>query len=183
MQLGCKSLSWSVTHSIYFIQSLPLLVWHAQLLCGLDAAAQLASPNLQILQLLLLHEPSQGSWKLQQRRGWDDTPAVDPLLSFKSFHLVGFDFAVCGSSYLPATRREACVTAQPPLQVVSAFSMPAQVDGSGLDVDVHQVVDDLTLDVVLDAVDEVAPSHVYHLNEGELPGGREHGGDAVNNFK
>lgn len=61
MQLGCKSLSWSVPHSVYFIQSLPLLIRHAQLLCGLDAAAQLASPNLQILQLLLLHEPSQGS--------------------------------------------------------------------------------------------------------------------------
>lgn len=84
--------------------------------------------------------------------------------------------AVCGSSYLSATRREACVTAQPPLQVVSALSMSAQVDGSGLDVDVHQVVDNLTLDVILDAVDEVAPSHVYHLNEGKLPGGREHRG-------
>lgn len=73
-------------------------------------------------------------------------------------------------------RREACVTAQPPLQVVSALSMSAQVDGSGLDVDVHQVVHNLTLDVVLDAVDEVAPSHVYHLNEGEIPGGRERRG-------
>lgn len=91
MQLGCKSLSCSVTHGVYFIQSLPLLIRHAQLLCGLDAAAQLAGPNLQILQLLLLHEPSQGTWELQQRMGWDDTPVDDPLLSFKSFHLMGFD--------------------------------------------------------------------------------------------
>lgn len=36
------------------------------MLSSLDAAAQLAGPNLQILQLLLLHEPGQGSRELQQ---------------------------------------------------------------------------------------------------------------------
>lgn len=60
--------------------------------------------------------------------------------------------------------------------------MPTQVDGSGLDVNVHQVVDDLALDVVLDAVDEVPASHIDHLDEGQLPGWREpaneRGGDA-----
>lgn len=49
--------------------------------------------------------------------------------------------------------------------------MPTQVDGSGLDVDVHQVVDDLTLNVILDAVDEVTPTYVYHLDEGQISGG------------
>lgn len=85
---------------------------------------------------------------------------------------VEFYAAVCGCSYLSAPRREACVAAQPALHVVSALPVPTQVDGSGLDVDVHQVVDDLTLDVVLDAVDEVPPPHVYHLDKGEVPGGR-----------
>lgn len=51
--------------------------------------------------------------------------------------------------------------------------MPTQVDGSGLDVDVHQVVDDLTLNVILDAVDEVTPTYVYHLDEGQISGGGE----------
>ena len=51
--------------------------------------------------------------------------------------------------------------------------MPTKVDGSGLDVDVHQVVDDLALDVILDAIDEVTPTHIDHLDEGEIPGGQE----------
>lgn len=73
-------------------------------------------------------------------------------------------------------RRETGITSQPTLQVVRALSVPTQVDGSGLDVYVHQVVDDLTLDVVLDAVDEVAATNVYHLNEGQLPEERERTG-------
>lgn len=76
-------------------------------------------------------------------------------------------------SYLSAPQREACITAQPPLQVVGALPVPTQIDCSGLDVDVHQVVDNFTLDVVLDAVDKVTPPHVYHLDEGQIPGGRE----------
>lgn len=76
----------------------------------------------------------------------------------------------CGCSYLSAPLREACVTAQPHLQVVGALPMTTQVDGPGLDMDVHQVVDDLTLDVVLDTIDKVTPPHVYHLDEGEIPG-------------
>lgn len=47
------------THSIDLIQGLPLLVWDPQMLGGLDAAAQLAGPDLQVLQLLLLHEAGQ----------------------------------------------------------------------------------------------------------------------------
>lgn len=80
-----------------------------------------------------------------------------------------------GWPYLSAARREAGVAAQPALQVVGALAVSAQVDGARLDVDVHQVVDDLALDVVLDAVDQVAAAHVDHLDEGEVPEGREGG--------
>lgn len=85
--------------------------------------------------------------------------------------------------YLSAVRREARVTAQPPLQVVGTLAVSAQVDGAWLDVDVHQVVDDLALDVILDAVDEVAAPHVYHLDEREVPGGRGKSGEAVSNVR
>ncbi len=78
---------------------------------------------------------------------------------------------VFGCSYLFSPRREACVTAQPSFQVVRALSMPTQVDGSGLDVDVHQVIDDFTLDVILDPVGQVSPTHVNDLDEGEIPEG------------
>ena len=77
------------------------------------------------------------------------------------------------ASHLSAPRRKACVTSQTPLQVVSALAVPTQVDGPGLDVNVHQVVDDLALDVVLDAVDEVPASHVDHLDKRQFPGRRE----------
>ena len=135
------------------------------MLCGLDAATQLAGPNLQVRQLLLLHEPSQGGRKLQQ--GEDSTTQHRNF----NFHDLCYG-SVCRNSYLFAPRREACVTAQPSLQVVGALPVPTQVDGAGLNVDVHQVVDDLALDVILDAVDEETPTHVYHLDEGEIPGGR-----------
>ena len=59
--------SLNATHSIDLIEGLPLLVRDSQVFGGLDAAAQLAGPDLQVLQLLLLHKPSQGAGKLQQR--------------------------------------------------------------------------------------------------------------------
>ncbi len=64
--MRCNSVCWSDTHSVYLVESLPLFVRDSQVLCGLDAAAQLAGPDLQILQLLLLHKASQGGRKLQQ---------------------------------------------------------------------------------------------------------------------
>lgn len=79
----------------------------------------------------------------------------------------------CPLYYLPAPRRQARIAAQTPLQVVGGLAVPAEVDGSRLDVDVHQVVDDLALDVVLNAVDEVTASHVDHLDERQLPGRSE----------
>ncbi|KAA8579965.1 hypothetical protein FQN60_005500, partial [Etheostoma spectabile] len=81
--------------------------------------------------------------------------------------------------YLFAPRREACVPTQPALHVVGALSVPTQVDGAWLDVDVHQVVDNLALDVILDPVDEEAPTHVYHLDEREIPGGRTEWGERL----
>lgn len=73
--------------------------------------------------------------------------------------------------HLPPPQREARVAAQPPLQVVRALPVSTQVDGARLDVDVHQVVDDFTLNVILDLVDQEAAAHVYDLDEGELPAG------------
>lgn len=47
-----------------------------------------------------------------------------------------------------------------------ALSVPTQVDGVRVHVDVHQVVDNLTLDVVLHPVHKETASYVHHLNEG-----------------
>lgn len=55
--------------------------------------------------------------------------------------------------------------------------MATQIDGSRSDVDVHEVIHDTTLNVILDPVYEVPGSHVKDLNEGEVPtkekGGRQ----------
>lgn len=51
-----------------------------------------------------------------------------------------------------------------------ALSVPTQVDGVRVHVDVHEVVDDLALDVVLHPVDKEAASHIHHLDEGQFPG-------------
>lgn len=46
--------------------------------------------------------------------------------------------------------------------------MPAQVDGARCDVDVHEVIHDSALDVILDSVHQVPPAHVDDLYEGQL---------------
>lgn len=51
-----------------------------------------------------------------------------------------------------------------------ALSVPAQVDGVRMHEDVHEVVDDLALDVVLNTVHQKPTTHVYHLNEGQISG-------------
>lgn len=53
-----------------------------------------------------------------------------------------------------------------------AFSVPTQVDGVGVDVDVHQVIDYLTLDVVLHPVDQETTADIDDLNEGQVPVGQ-----------
>lgn len=50
-----------------------------------------------------------------------------------------------------------------------ALSVPAQVDGVRVHVDVHEVVDDLTLDVVLHPVHQETPAHIHHLDERKVP--------------
>lgn len=39
-----------------------------------------------------------------------------------------------------------------------------------MDMDVHQVVDNLTLDVVLNSVDQKPLAYIHHLYEREVPG-------------
>lgn len=56
------------------------------------------------------------------------------------------------TTHLFAPRREARVTPNLPQEIELALSVPAKVDGAGIDVDVHEVVDYLALDVVLDSV-------------------------------
>ena len=53
--------------------------------------------------------------------------------------------------------------------------MATQVDGARRDVDVHQVVDDSTLDVANDLVHQVPAAHVHDLYVGQIPGAREAG--------
>lgn len=48
--------------------------------------------------------------------------------------------------------------------------MPAKVDGARLHVDIHKVVDNFTLDVVLDSVDQKSLAYIYHLDERQIPG-------------
>ncbi len=50
-----------------------------------------------------------------------------------------------------------------------ALAVAAQVDGVLLDVNIHEVVDDLALDVILNAVYQETLAHVDHLDEGQVP--------------
>lgn len=54
-----------------------------------------------------------------------------------------------------------------------ALSVPAEVDGVGVYVDVHEVVDYFTLDVVLHPVDQKPTANVDDLNERQVPAGLE----------
>lgn len=52
-----------------------------------------------------------------------------------------------------------------------ALSVPTEVDGVGVYVDVHEVVDYFTLDVVLHPVDQETTANIYDLDEGQVPVG------------
>lgn len=56
----------SAPYSIDLVQRRPLLVRSSQRLGRLDAAAQLTGPDLQVLQLLLLHKLGQDGGELQR---------------------------------------------------------------------------------------------------------------------
>lgn len=49
-----------------------------------------------------------------------------------------------------------------------ALSVPAEVYGVFLYVNVHEVVHDLTLNIVLNTVHQETLTHVYHLDEGQI---------------
>lgn len=49
-----------------------------------------------------------------------------------------------------------------------ALSVPAEVDGVLLYVNVHEVVHDLTLDIVLNTVYQETLTHIYYLDEGQI---------------
>lgn len=53
-----------------------------------------------------------------------------------------------------------------------ALSVPAEVDGVGVYVDVHEVVHYFTLDVVLHPVDQETAADVDDLDEGKVPVGQ-----------
>lgn len=55
--------------------------------------------------------------------------------------------------------------------------MPTQVDGSWLDVNIHQVVDNLTLDVILDPVDEKPATNIDDFDEGQISEKRQQTGN------
>lgn len=83
------------------------------------------------------------------------------------------------SPYLPAPAGQARVAPDLALEVVLALAMPAQVDGAGLHVDVHQVVHDAALDVILHTVHQEAPAHIDHLNQRQVPAGGAGPSDAA----
>lgn len=49
--------------------------------------------------------------------------------------------------------------------------MAAEVDGVRVHVDVHEIVHNLALDVVLHPVDQESAAHIHDLDEGEAPAG------------
>ncbi|OBS76423.1 hypothetical protein A6R68_17123, partial [Neotoma lepida] len=57
------------------------------------------------------------------------------------------------------------VTPNLALQIVLILAVPTQVDGPGLHVDIHQVVHNPALDVVLHSVHQKPPANVNHLDE------------------
>lgn len=77
------------------------------------------------------------------------------------------------SPYLPASAGQAGVTPDLALEIVLALAVPAQIDSAGLHMDVHQVVHDAALNVVLDSVHQEPPADINHLDEGQLPAGQE----------
>lgn len=77
--------------------------------------------------------------------------------------------SMCVCVHLLSSRREARVSTNAAQQVELALSVAAQVDGPGGDVDVHEVVNDPALNVVLHSVHQVSAAHIEDLDVGELP--------------
>lgn len=62
------------------------------------------------------------------------------------------------------------VSSNAAFDVVATLSVPTQVDGVRVHVNVHKVVDNLTLDVVLHPVYQKTPAYIHHLDERQIPG-------------
>lgn len=80
--------------------------------------------------------------------------------------------AIRACSLLPhllAPVGEARVASNLPLEVELALAVPTEIDGAGLDMDVHQVVNDPALDVILNPVDQESPANIDDLDERKLP--------------
>lgn len=71
--------------------------------------------------------------------------------------------------HLSPSLRQLRVPPDASLHVVLALSVATQVDGVGVHVDVHEVVHDFTLDVVLHLVDQETTADVDDLDEGAAP--------------
>lgn len=87
------------------------------------------------------------------------------------------------SSDLSPPGGEFSVSSDAALDVVLAFSVPAEVDGVGVYVDVHEVVDNLALDVVLNTVYQEPTAHVHHLDEGQVSGEKKKKVKGLQSFK
>lgn len=80
--------------------------------------------------------------------------------------------AVGNYSLLPhlfAPIGEARVTSDLPLEVELTLAVPTEVNGTGLDMDVHQVVNDPALDVILNPIDQEPPANIDDFDERKLP--------------
>lgn len=71
--------------------------------------------------------------------------------------------------YLFAPAREARVPTDSTLDVELTFAVAAQVDGARCDMNVHEVVDDPTLDVVQHPVDHVPLTNIHDFDVGKIP--------------
>lgn len=52
------------------------------------------------------------------------------------------------------------------------LSVPTDVDGVGVYVDIHEVVHDFTLDVILHPINQETTAHIDDLDEGQVPVGQ-----------
>jgi len=74
--------------------------------------------------------------------------------------------------HLLSSLRQLRVASDAFLQIVLALSVPTQVNGMGVYGDVHEVVDYLTLDIVLNPVDQKTAADIDDLDEGQAPAGQ-----------
>lgn len=72
--------------------------------------------------------------------------------------------------YLLSPMRKFRVSSNAAFDVVATLPVPTQVDGVRVHVNVHKVVDNLTLDVVLHPVYQKTPAYIHHLDERQIPG-------------